>query len=397
MANLMNPPPAPPVNAPGPGNVAPQAPQGYSLTDFLADVNGATGYTEDQAAMGTIKDGYFLQMHIGTQDLFVNDFKTSTDTPPNFTQTQRATILELNYRSLVDAGLRESTANFLATLRYMMVKSGFLLRHPQDRCVYVDEVKWVNTTYERFDRFKPDAATTKFVATYWHNIVAVVAHVFRVRGHHYKPEFDKLYTRTWASTTIEVPNGVSMPSWEEIARAGLHCFGVAALHKVREYAHHAHTLSKSLELRRDAACAGSAPIRTAAAAIMEMRSMRWWDAFRRRFEREIDDVMTKAHGLTIRGTSAHINAKLYDWNDIYQPVGEESVITLAPYICGWLDTLDIAEPIRGQQCLNKRCTGGLSIKQQFSQVILNELRNDRSLATVADFLRGSATMAAAPR
>ena len=54
----------------------------------------------------------------------------------------------------------------------------------------------------------------------------------------------------------------------------------------------------------------------------------------------------------------------------------KSVSVVAPYMLGFLDTLDRSEPITNQMTLGKRGSGGSAIRATFSATILSEQRND---------------------
>jgi len=228
-------------------------------------------------------------------------------------------------------------------------------------------------------------AAVQFIADYWENIAAVVAHVFRVRGHHFKPEYTETYNRTWSSTVISVPSNVNMPTWEEIATIGLHCFGVKALHSIRERAAAMGRLARGLDVRRDAACAGSAPIRTCASALRDMEKTKWWTFFYRKFQVQIDRILADAERLRLAGTNAHINARLYDWGSHFMGASDVDVAVVAPYVMGWIDTLDRSEPISRQSAITKRAQGGSAIRATFATVLVNEQRGDRSYAAVSNY------------
>jgi len=360
-------------------------PADYGITQMLDDIDGCTGYTEDKAALGTIKSEFYLKIP--------NNMTLPANIEPNVsrftTRTQIARFLKANVLSMIAGGIRENAAVFCALLRYHMVHGGFIGSDLKDRAVYINEVK---TGVEENDTAHASILNkdlVQFVADSWENIVGVVLHVFRVRGHHFKPEFQDLYDRTWRSTVIEVPAGVTMPSWEEIAKVALHPFGVKALELVVQYAVQGGRLARGLTLRRSAGCAGSAYVTTCAAAVVEMRSAKWWEAFYLKFKTEIDLLFQQADALKAAGMAAHVNARLFNWNLAFERPDESHVVALAPYVMGWIDTLDRGEPITRQQTITKRATGGSAIRAAFSSVIVNEQRTDRGYQNVVAFLGGA--------
>jgi hypothetical protein len=356
---------------------------------MFADMNGATGYSEDKAALGTIKSDFYLKLPTGV--VLPDRFTHNDEHPSSLTDEEVEAFFVVNYVALTRSGVNPDVATFLTLLRMNMVTSGFVAKSTNERAVYVDEYEYNVDIPDEPIQVTITSEVNKFVADYWENIVAVVAHVFRVRGHHYKDEYEDLYSRTWACTTIEVPTGIRMPSWKDISTIGLHCFGVKALHLVREAAFQGGYLAKGLEIRRNAACAGSAAVRTSAAALTEMRSNKWFSAFAEKFDVAIREILNQAVRLQNAGTRAHINAKLYDWNDRYMGIDETHVQTVAPYILGWIDTLDVREPITKQKAINKRAQGGSGIRTVFAAVILNELRSDRQYENVRAFLSSGQT------
>jgi len=355
----------------------------YTWRDMVQDINGATGFTEDKAAIGTVNENLFLQI------------PAAVTIPIDFTpgasifadNQERRDFIAVNYLALTRAGVRDQVAAFLSLLRYKVADEGFVADDLQNRAIYVDE-------YAR-NVGLPNAAVhmpvTKvmvdFVGDYWENIVGVVAHIFRVRQHHYKPEFQNTYDRTWNATTIEIPAGLTMPSWEEISRTGLHCFGVKALEEIARFAQENGRLARGLVIRRDAACAGSAPVRTTAAALRDMEKAKWWADFYAKFSAHIDAILDQAERLRQAGTRAHINARLYRWEDRFLGIDETHISVVAPYVMGWIDSLDQTEPIAQQKAITKRAAGGSSIRAAFTQVLLNEARNDRAYGSVADFFK----------
>lgn len=356
----------------------------YSILEMLADVNGCSGYAEDKAAMGTIPSAYRLK------------FSYAVPVPKDFTPgkspfenaDQFDAFVALNYVALTTAQppVQPNTAAFLTMLRAMVVNAGYVATDLTARAIYVDEYDYNVPMPKEAVNVTLTQSMVKFIADNWETIVAVVAHVFQVRGHHYKSEYQRTYDRTWRSTTIEIPVDVQMPTWQEISTIGLHPFGVRALHLVREDASKHGRLARSLVIRRDAAYAGSAPVRTTAAALMEMAQAKWWNAFYKRYQHEIESVLKQASDLKLAGPSSHINAKLYHWDAKFIGIDETSVQVVAPYVLGWIDTLGPDEAITQQKAINKRGQGGSAIRTAFAAVIANEQRNDRSYSSVAEFL-----------
>jgi len=357
----------------------------YKLGDLLTDLNGSDGFTEDKAALGTVPTSYYLQLPSNVKDFA--DFHLGRDPLPK--KSDAADFLISNYEKLTEGNVREQTAVFSTLLRYEMVKHGFIATNLENRSVYVDEYNYIGNFNSKDKKFPATREMVKFIADYWENIVSVVAHVFRVRGHHWKPEYADLYDRTWRCTTITVPERVTMPTWEEISRTALHCFGVKALHLVRENAFANGRLSNGLKLRRSAACAGSAPVRTAKAVVDVMSRAKWFPAFATKFQEDLTALFQHAEQLALAGTAAHINAKLYSWESIKVPADLTQVTKLAPYFMGFLSTLDQKEDITKQASLTKKASGGALIARDFANVIIAENRRDSSQQTVTEYLKNA--------
>jgi hypothetical protein len=117
-----------------------------------------------------------------------------------------------------------------------------------------------------------------------------------------------------------------------------------------------------------------------------MASAKWWVPFYAKYKDAIDQIHHQALLLEEAGTSAHVNARLYSWKDRFVGIDEKAVIVVAPYVMGWIDTLDRTEPITKQAAITKRAQGGSAVRAAFATVLTNEARSDRSYQAVAAFL-----------
>jgi len=353
----------------------------YDVKQLLNDVNGTSQYSEDIAAMGTIPESHFLHMYEGIYTRMSPDFNND-----KFLNSAEFTEMFLiNAHALHKNKVSESDSAFCAFLKTLLCMKGFVAKDLTNRAVYIDEYLRYPKLEKEPDIFVISKDTVQFITMYWANIVGVTRHVFRVRGHHWKPEYTELYERTWRSTAISVPANVRMPTWEVISKAALHCFGIRALEEMWKRGKSIGILSKALELREDAACAGSASIRTTAAAISEMRSAPWFHIFEKARSNQIQALILEADRLRKEGTRAHINARLYNFDDKFCGTNEELVRPLAPFVLGWLDTLEDNEPIKKQKAINKRSAGSTSLRASFSAAVLNDMKNEEATKCVEAF------------
>jgi hypothetical protein len=360
----------------------------YTLTDMVSDANGALHYTEDVASMGIIEKSKYL--HIPP------NLKVPKGFEPVTSEGYEEDFLFLNWSKLVEGKLTESDAAFCATLRLRMVKEGMIASETTERSIYVDEYLYYGDEdkEKKIEKYEKSAMMisgftremVQFVNTFFHAIVGTVSHIFRVRGHHWKDDYAESYDKAWKSTAIDIPSNMRMPAWSVIAKDGLHCFGVRVLQLLTKRGIEKSELPTGLLVRIHAACVGTAPVLTCAAALVEMKSAKWWSVFEKRFERQLVELSREAERLRNADVEAHINAKLYDFRTKRIMPNEESISGLIPYILGWIDTLDRREAITGQKSLSKRGQGGAEIRTAFSALILAENRNDRTKESVASYL-----------
>lgn len=367
---------------------------GLSVEQMLNDLNGTRGFSEDRAALGTVHRSYFLQLPSGLR--IPDRYAIGTDpflaTYPNANDRRfaEARFLWLNMSSMLAAPnpVRRDAAMFGSLLRMNAVKAGVVAGSLESRAVYVDEYTWRDEplTVDGLRDLSAPSATLEYVNQNWLQIVALARHLFITRGHHYKPEYTDVIDRTWNATTIEAPQGVILPGWDFLLSGAIHWIGPRAMMLVCEHAKNGGRLAASFINRYDAAPAGTAPIRTGWAAIESMKMATWWRDFYNLFHREVDALEVAKNRTAQLGLQAHVNAKLFDWTWTRTVVSDEPVRPLAPWIMGFLDSLDKDEAIKGQKAIDKRASGGVIIRQQFTMVILNEQKNARFMQSVQELL-----------
>jgi len=365
---------------------------GYTVNDMLKDINGSEGFSEDKAAIGTIPVLLHLQvtagMSIPENYVIGRDPFVSAGVRKGSEEYQRRILLFIwaNQHALIEAniGLSREHATFLAFLRFNFVLAGGVARLLTNRSIYVDEYTPSRHTYA--DVVLQDISITQlevqYIATHWLQFVALLRHLFITRGHHYKTEYLEVIERTWKATTIEAPVGVSQPTWQHILRTGLHCFGIRILHLFVYHGYRAGLLAKSFDTRYNAAPAGTAPIRTGWAGVLNMQKTSWWPYFYARYKTQVDDLEVAYKRSMEIGLRGHINAKLFNWSWSRIVIDEAPVTALAPLVLAFIDTLDRSESIKGQQTLNKRADGGSAIRQAFTMVLTNHMRNASTMQTM---------------
>lgn len=372
------------------------APQ-YSLVDAIRDMNGAQGFSEDKAAIGTITRDLYLQLTVGCTP--PADFAIGTDP---FVQAgaargsaayHQAVLLFLwaNYHAIANsaARVRREDAMFLAFLRLNVVMAGGICRPLNKRALYVDEYHVSRVTLAQIDygALRYPQECIEFINDIWLQLVALLRHVFITRGHHYKQEYKDMIDRTWAATTITPPQNLTLPAWDILFRAGLHCFGIRALNELAIWGKASGTLAKSFITRFDAAPAGTAPTRTGWAAVESMKRAPWWNDFYTVYKDAVDRLEAANARAVALGLQAHVNAKLFNWEHTYVDIGDKEITVLAPLVLGFLDTLDDNEAIKNQRAITKRGEGGAAIRQAFSTVLAIEARNARHMESVRQFLQ----------
>jgi len=368
----------------------------YSLSDAIRDMNGAQGFSEDKAAIGTITRDLYLQVTPGCVP--PENFAIGTDpfvgpaSPRGSNAYNQAVLLFLwaNYHAIAEsaARVRREDAMFLAFLRLNVVMAGGVCRSLTNRALYVDEYNIATTTLAQVDFTQLHFAqeSIEFISDIWLQLIALLRHVFITRGHHYKQEYKEMIDRTWAATTITPPQNLTLPAWDILFRAGLHCFGIRALHELTVWGKQSGKLAKSFVTRFDAAPAGTAPTRTGWAALSSMMRAPWWNDFYSVYKPAVDALRAanaKAESLGLRG---HVNAKLFDWTYQHVEIGDKEITVLAPLVLGFLDTLEDTEAIKNQRAITKRGEGGAAIRQAFSTVLTIEARNARHMESVKQFL-----------
>jgi len=320
------------------------APQAFNdIADVINQgANGDDTYSNDRALYGFIEAYKFLRVpedniadimplpaltvaDLGRLDA-LNNFlgensathRTNHPYPRMANQTSfRAHQLALlNFNYLRDGGMEIPAAFLVSALRARWVTLGCLatttaLRHVTINEVVVDpgtdgigERIAACETYNdmaadqtlRFGEYHAQVTDArfgiKFVTLYAETIWAMSEYLFRVRGHHYKPEYDDIIRRMMKAASqgaVELPSNFPMA---EVFHTSIHPFGISALAVMTFHFIAWGKISNALILRISGAPNGCAAITTASAAINSIAGEAWYP----RFSELHTDQITKIHG-----------------------------------------------------------------------------------------------------
>jgi len=361
---------------------------------LIEDFNGDHNFDVDKVAFGYVAPNERLYVRASV----LRNCQTGDQDQALVAMTafESLAVMYDNYRGLIAAGHSAPKAIRMSILRSRWIKMGCLLQNLVDRKTPVNEVVVVNDNEEV--PFLIDANTPRLDATgklmnrqglndggflnelnntpvdRWVTLASLIwatsAHVFRVRGHHYKDEYQGLYERTWRGTTAELPDSVC--NWKELGRTAIHPFGVRALERSAAYFASQGKLPENLLLRRNAVPAGSALIGTTYAAMKMFESTPFWNGFYSAYKDSIDALIVDYHALLALGISAHQYAGLYGRNrSIIDPI---NAAVLAPVLVGFIDATPARTAIREQRTMNKHAS---------ANPLMTEIMRDWITAAVA--------------
>jgi len=372
---------------------------GYTLNDLITDTNGSKGFSSHKAAVGTVPTSYYLQVTAGMSipDKFIlgrDPFRgPDSEIGSEAYQKKILAFLVVNRDMMLTAvtGLSVPHASFLALMRLNFVLAGGITSTLTERAVYVNEYTHTNKAWDANMSFAASRIVVEYIAETWLQYVGVLRHFFVVRGHHYKSDYDAVIKKLWGATTIDLPTGMDAPSWPNILRLGLHCFGIRSLNILVTDAYYSGKLAAALSLRFFAAPAGTAPVTTAWAGILTMKKALWWPLFEESYRQQIHELEALYVRVTQMGLKAHVNAKLFNWNWPSMRIDTSPVDAIAPLVLAFIDNLEAGESLRGQKCLTKRGDGGSAIRRSFGTSLINEERSSKFLESPEQFFKTKAS------
>lgn len=371
------------------------------------DLNGDHGYTNEKAQFGYIKSEEYLFVPKEVE----NKLQTFTS-PQQHVVLSTKEILHMmyaNFNSLTGANYSPEKAIRISFLRAKWVELGCLLRTKNDRHTPFDEVNYFSypTIFDLIDpdgevvvdeegRLIEEGETSVFARAFnalnveaWNPLAtllwSVAAHVFRVRGHHYKEGFDELFDRTWKGTTLELPD--KFCNWKDICRTAIHPFGVAALSRSFEYFLAKDGLTTNLILRADAIPCGAAIVGTTYAAILQFQSTPFWKDFYKQYKPQIEQLNIDYNTVKEGGLKYHISARLYGYTPEIVP--KDAAQMLAPAMMGYIHATPRGSAIKQQRALVISAENNPMMSELLKNWLQNQLEKAADKPTLAEALGAS--------
>lgn len=190
------------------------------------------------------------------------------------------TMLYMNIAQQISIGVGEQDACRVAYIRVLAARDGLISPGylPQNHHVrYTDAVIAVEWVYpERCDRARSEALATQHlpgrvrenIRRLFYDLVAIVAFVFRARGHHWMQQLDDLYRRVWEKC-LHQPADAPLP-WNLLARNALHAIFPEVLDWFWQDAAEADQIAGALKKRVSCAAAGTAALFTLERGIIDL-------------------------------------------------------------------------------------------------------------------------------
>jgi hypothetical protein len=371
--------------------MADTAPDGAQLREML-DFNGHEVPTTDEAAFGFISDNEKLKLPPGWPAL-VTLANIRTGGAPQITLDLTNQFYAVSNPPLVALGLDVNAVNWVIALRHWVLSHNGLVTH-NSRHVRVDEVDAnvavPNPAVAPQPGFWAVRRTMNRIAP---TLIAMMAHGFRTRGHHWSAEMNVMYDRLWSACLIALPTGLARPSWEALMRVALHPFGIAAIQALVDWLHADGKLPPAMALRQNAAPCGTAAITSCRALCKAAQSEEWWAPF------------AAVHSVEINAVDDATTAILGDWRRHHQNRGlygaaaapplVAPVTGLAPILMGWVDTLPAASPLKGIRALNKIANDNVGLRNSFRDFVDRMSRSKTGAASYAVYF-GPAPAGVAP-
>lgn len=281
----------------------------------------------------------------------------------------------INFAKMRIAGLSDESAHAVAHLRARWIALGCLYDDIDTRGVTYDEVVYIDTDDKDFQsvieadtldelmktavwsehgdlmvRVGADKLYGAEFCTLWaENIWAISELIMRIRGHHYKAEYEDLITRVFRAAS---EGSVDLPAnykFADIFHTAIHPFGIKALPVMTAHFQIHGKVANSLLIRFSGAPNGIAVITTTAAGLNLFKSESWYATFEATFKSQIDLTTSFARSVLNDKYSYHMSARLYGLNRLHTiKVGEkdyslteaENIVgTLAPMIKGFSDAI----------------------------------------------------------
>jgi len=338
---------------------------------LVEDLNGPHAFKDERAAFGYVQRHEYLRVVAPLLNACPTDLTPGTAELGNLNFILATAYF--NAARLREGNVNDAVAVRIGLLRAKWISLGWLRKTKEQRntpfnevmevvgdrivgpigadfsvevgedynVVTYDETKWWSDELKKVDVNK----WSELAPILW----AVVAHVFRVRGHHYKLEYEELYTRTFAGTLMTFPDNIL--TWQDIGRTAIHPFGVSALERGAAEMEANNSLPRNLLIRRNAIPCGAALVGTTYAALKSLAGTPFYPQIRAHYTVQIDALELEYQEVITHGLAYHISAGLYGIQK--RVLNTVSAEALAPLLGGYIDALPRESAIKGQKSLNK--------------------------------------------
>lgn len=241
----------------------------------------------------------------------------------------------LNYNYLRDAGFEAGAAFLVAAFRARWVYLGCLAPDAASRNVTINEVEiddmqaghgaaiqgcgdyaaMLATPSIRFQEYITQAADEihglQFVTQYAETVWAISEYLFRVRGHHYKPEYDGLIKRMMKAASLGSHDLAQNFPYAAVFHTAIHPFGIKALPIMAFHFIGWGKVGNAMIMRTSGAPNGCAAITTAAAALNSIAGEAWFPRFASLHEEQITRIQAYAQIVLNNKYGYHLAANLY--------------------------------------------------------------------------------------
>lgn len=164
---------------------------------------------------------------------------------------------------------------------------------------------------EFMDEYNDEDHGITWCVTVAETIWSAVEYAVRVRGHHWKDEYEGLYNRYFVSCfegNFSWPKGISMAS---LCRTAIHPFGIKAL-AVMNCMFIAHgRIGQAGIIRLSGAPNGTAVVTSTYAAMASLKGEMWYDRFRYQFRKEFVDLEAARNAIMANKYGFHQSSRLY--------------------------------------------------------------------------------------
>lgn len=332
---------------------------------MIQDQNGSAVFSNDKALYGYMDAAKYLVLPHGYLPNFVdppplNPVTLGADnsvqqflgrsgdahrTNHGYTRNAHLTDLDvmkitlINYVALRAASCEIRGAFVAASLRGRWIRLGCLYSTIATRCVTYDEIRILpaftaadtslealimaatslaaldsitNAYLAEFQNFVSDPhwgtePCVKWAETIW----SISEHMFRVRGHHYKPELEGTITNILKAATEGSVTLDNSFEFADVFHTAIHPFGIKAL-PVMAYHFICHgKVGNALIMRTSGAPNGVAVITTAAACIRSLTGEAWYSRFAATYRVNVESITKYASEILNHKYQYHLAAGLY--------------------------------------------------------------------------------------